>query len=496
LVGHLYGDLERLVASLDPTGLLDALVAHNERVIYEREFRVFTIPTRAACFGQRSAVIERLSDELPEIATAAIAGRFLIEYVTARPPTGARPFSLSVYDRMLALSTQIITFGMRSDALKYGLSNQSFEMLGSGRLGFGATHFETTMDDFRDAYARQVADRSDSEFDRHWATDPAARPPNVEQLMTQMDAATAEEFGFSLLELQQLLGEIMAVGLDLPDEPKSQPLPAFVEQLVTALSWTRERVVSAFDLFALRSRPAFLIPPAGFNPADVYPWRFNRGLSYVRKPLLVRAGVEGDEVVWGVRAVRKAGGYLTTLCIEGRLIARTLAMRRAMGAFHTHQGAEFNRRVASLYQAVPGWLVRERVKKVGRLRIARANGQDLGDLDVLVADPVARVLTPVETKDLTAALTPPELRNEMDRLFGKLNGEPGDLDRFAERVSWVRAHLGEVLQQVFGIADDPSTWATHPTLVLDREMITPRLARRPDLIVLSVRELRATIAPR
>src|SRR5262249_26059853 len=158
-------------------------------------------------------------------------------------------------------------------------------------------------------------------------------------------------------------------------------------RLTTGLGWERGRIAQAIDLFALRSRPDFLTPTDGFDRAEVYPWRFNRRLSHVRKPLLVRSAADGDSVVWGVRTVRRAASYLNSLCTGGRLIARTRAMRQAMGAFHRHRGQQFNLRVAQLYKTVRGLLVRERVKKVGRLRIARANGQDLGDVDVLVADP-------------------------------------------------------------------------------------------------------------
>src|SRR5262245_49992071 len=108
---------------------------------------------------------------------------------------------------------------------------------------------------------------------------------------------------------------------------------------------------------------------------------------------------------------RMAARYLTSLCTGGRLIARTLQMRRAMGAFHTRNGRRFNRSVADVFRAVEGLVVREQVKKVGRFKISRENGEDLGDIDVSVADKSTRELIPVETKDLAVALTPPELRN-------------------------------------------------------------------------------------
>ena len=48
---------------------------------------------------------------------------------------------------------------------------------------------------------------------------------------------------------------------------------------------------------------------------------------------------------------------------------------------------------------------------LGRLRIERRAGEDLGDIDVLVADPAERRLCAVEAKDLAVARTPAELKS-------------------------------------------------------------------------------------
>jgi hypothetical protein len=69
----------------------------------------------------------------------------------------------------------------------------------------------------------------------------------------------------------------------------------------------------------------------------------------------------------------------------------------------------FNREIADLYREVPGLMVKERVENIGRLTIARPNGDKLGDVDVLVADPGRRVLEAVDTKNLAAGRTPMEI---------------------------------------------------------------------------------------
>ena len=97
-VGFFYQELEKIVASLDPESLLEHLIAYHEAIVYETEHHRLTIPTRLACFSSESEMVEKLNEEFPKRQKAALASRFLIEYVATRQPDGIRPFSLSVYD--------------------------------------------------------------------------------------------------------------------------------------------------------------------------------------------------------------------------------------------------------------------------------------------------------------------------------------------------------------------------------------------------------------
>src|SRR5207249_4023682 len=88
IVTFLYSELERLVATLSQQRLLEMLLGLNEALVHRQESRRLTMPTQIACFGSVGRMAERLKRELPDAATSAIASRFLIEYVTARPPSG------------------------------------------------------------------------------------------------------------------------------------------------------------------------------------------------------------------------------------------------------------------------------------------------------------------------------------------------------------------------------------------------------------------------
>ena len=147
-VGFYYAELQKLVASLNPEGLLEKLIAYNEAIINQVAEHRLTTPTRLACFETEPGMIKELQKEIPEQNQAAIASRFIIEYVSVKPPSGIRPFSLSVYDRLQALADEIINHGTESDLIHFSLADTKYQMLGSGRLGRDISQFNNARKEF------------------------------------------------------------------------------------------------------------------------------------------------------------------------------------------------------------------------------------------------------------------------------------------------------------------------------------------------------------
>ena len=139
-------------------------------------------------------------------------------------------------------------------------------------------------------------------------------------------------------------------------------------------------------------------------------------------------------------------------------------------------------------------IVRPQVKKIGKLRIERKPGEDLGDIDVLVADRAQRRLLGVEAKDLAVARTPAELNNELAETFLSHDGKQAAIDRHLERIAWLREHLAEVLDWL-GLGDeDTAAWTVDGLMVLDIELMSPYLID-PPLPVITYRDLREELGP-
>ncbi len=228
----------------------------------------------------------------------------------------------------------------------------------------------------------------------------------------------------------------------------------------------------------------FLTVAPPFETDDVFPWRFNRRLSYMRRPLLIRRDESGaDSLVWGIRHTYEAGIYLFGMCWEGRLRASSTQLRQWMGHRRNRAGAEFNASVTEVIRLDRALTVRANVRRFGDRQIARDSGEPLGDVDVLVADPRSRTLVAIEAKNLTGAGLPHQIANELSETFQSRGRRPASVQIHAERVEWLRKNLPDVLEAIDLASHDASTWKVRGLVVVDREVLSAFLTECPFPVV-------------
>lgn len=485
VVGFYYGKLQKLVASLNPDGLLERLIAQHEALLREEAVQRLMITTRLACFTSEAELSESLQKEIPENSRAALAIRFLIEYVAAQPPSGIRPFSLSVYDQLKGLAMGAIDFGTESDLIHYNLADIKLWILPSGWIGADRDEHRAAMDTFLPAFASGEIYRSRRSFDRHWSPSEVASGPFPE--MDRLDPACIAELGFPLTEILGFVRETSAIG-GFDRAVVRLQLRTFVETLSEKLRWQAEKIMNILDFLSLKRRLDFLRPPPPFRSEDIYPWRYNRRYSYIRRPLLQRTVNAIDEVLWGPRHVFIAWRQLISLLLTGRLPASSSEMRSLMGEFNSERGELFNDQVADLFERLPDVKVLRRVKKItgpaGSLRPP-------GDIDVLIAQAKKRRLLVVECKDLAVGCAPHELQSELTKLFEGEGGKPSAIERHIRRTDWVRQNLTKVFQWL-GLNDVGKRWKVDSLIIVDHELVTPYL-KRVKVPIISYAELEKKI---
>jgi hypothetical protein len=103
MVTFCFKEIERLVKTLRPDGLLDVLLTLSEAMIYENAFKQLTVATRLKTFAEDDSMMREVAGDMAEFTRAGMAARFIIEFVAAQPPQGLRRMSFEVYDRFRLL---------------------------------------------------------------------------------------------------------------------------------------------------------------------------------------------------------------------------------------------------------------------------------------------------------------------------------------------------------------------------------------------------------
>jgi hypothetical protein len=224
----------------------------------------------------------------------------------------------------------------------------------------------------------------------------------------------------------------------------------------------------------LGPRPVFLHPPKPYKNYDVVPWRYNRRLSVIQRPLLLRKSGEGEEeVLWGPRLLNRAGDYLIRLIFDGRLRHKSAEMATHLGQRNNERGKSFNDAVAGILSKRSGVTVQREVKAVDR---QGGSNEILGDIDVLAIDWEQQQIRVIECKSLALARNPHEMLEEMEKLRQDEEGEKSAERQALTMADWVRANLREVLGTLDRRMDrSAEEWTVIPLIVVDHVMLTPYL---------------------
>jgi hypothetical protein len=481
VVAYLFNRLEQVVASLNPMFLFEGLVAYQEAVTFERHLNKLTIPTRIACFESDEALLTNIKEETQEINRAAIDGRFIIEYVATKPPRGLRVMSQAVYDYLLALADLIYMYGFTSDLHYLRLDDVDLEMLQSGRLAVDRVQYQKASRAFLPGYFSGIKETATSLFERNW--DSQTRTADSPDFLLALDEASVAEFGVSFSDIISFIGESIAIGREANPALAKYPLQHAIDSLSTQLSWSSAKTAMVIDMFSMFPREDFLRPTAPFEGSDVYPWRYNRGLSYVRRPILRQQHNGDDVVLWGRRHLYEAGKYLMNLCYEGRLRASSEEMKKFMGKMRHQQGIDFGKNVAVIYERDKNNIVRSNVKKVrGRGGVIRPPG----DIDVLVVEPHQRRITVIECKNFGTAYEPRQIAHEISNLFGSEINKKSGVDQLLAKTAWVEANVTDILFWLD--LEQSESWNIVKSIVINNESLAPYLTN-PDVTVMSIREL-------
>lgn len=285
-VNTLYDMLKRKVSEWSPIGLLEKIYSDLEEVISSEYSQYDRYRYDVACYPEKE---DEYLKQLNDVNRLSMALKFLAEYVTATPPSGETPIGLGRYEFVLAICVQIIEWAYRKDLLHYKMMNLPISILKSNRIGIKEAEL-VRMGQYSSRYRKEQLAYNSESF---------PSTPESNDYSKALDEAFLSAYSYSYTQLIVFIHLLVDFGEEhLQGEVVITTKNELLEYLYECDNeFSSEISTRILKDITLTAREDFMKAPAGFRKEDVYPWRFNRQYSFVRRPILCR----GNDLIWGIR---------------------------------------------------------------------------------------------------------------------------------------------------------------------------------------------------
>lgn len=386
--------------------LLKFLLSKNEAVIQHQEYRKIYVPARIACFEKYKDIYEEYKDAEANIVNVALSLRCLIEFVVAEPyHENKRPNNDDV-DYLLSLIQEMIYFGTVQDAIRFDIDDPKMGLLPSGRLGIDKGFYNNILNSYNTANHQDELLDYVNNFEGNFSQkDDSKVALEISTYYQKVDEVFSDDWGIALTEIYSISHFLTEYCFSLEKSFGFLSETELIGLLKDKTSFPEKTINAYLSIMTLTSREKMDKAPKGYGMPEIFPWRYNRKLSHLRKPLIkIKVPEEGFRFLWGARSMIKS--------------ARNLAHQFSNASLrteHKHSGvlnliAKRNNIKGSNYRdSVLNWLEANtdlkiipyevKIKPKGNL-IA---DEDLGDIDILAFDEGKKIIYSIECKNTRQA---------------------------------------------------------------------------------------------
>ncbi len=454
LVVDLYCEkLKSIISSFHWRELLEVLIAYNESICHQREMMYFTAPTSIACFCDISSKVNQDLEFVNDFDPSAIALRLLIEIVSAEPPNGNQEMSIEDYDTLLAVSYEIIDWANISEFIHNEIIDHEIITLKSGQVIPKRTDSQDNFNSFKRSKMLERYESAILRFENYFEDieNEDNEKYEINDTISELENAYKAEFGFSGSQISQFIACLIDIGLEQNCAIASFYLSDLKMRIKVRINWSDTEIENAINLFSLKKRDLWEEPPEGFDKNDIKPWKYNRRLSYLRKPLILGDEPQEDPLVlWGPRHVEESAKHLFDLISSGRYKIdykeTSREMKKLIGSINDVSGKNFTIAVKNWLAHNTNWIIDSEIPIRPKERLK--SDYDLGDIDVLGIDERNNRIFLIECKCLNCGRNPHEIINEIERLFGKSTQEKSSLiKKHLKRDEWARNNIDKIIKE-------------------------------------------------
>lgn len=430
----------------DAFEVLKWLLNYNESSIQEREFQKIHIPAKIACFSDFPTELTVFKKKSGEQTSTGLSIRCLIEFVAANPQWGSRSMNIDELDELLALMNEVVVWGMIADSINLKMDDPEMGLLPSGRIGVDYAFFSKSLEPFSNAKIETSLYNMVENFpdNLNIKIQEASVESTLEKEVTN-DAFT-DEFGISLSDIMKLKGTLAKITMNAEDSILLIEETNLEKTLSDKLSdMTKGTISVGLELLSLKGRSNIGKAPEGFEQNDIYPWKYNRALSFRRKPLVKVLNPKDGKIYYsfGFRHLIESAEYLESLLRTGRLKSKDGGKLNALlSKVNKEKGDNFRDFAKEWIKANTPFEVTDYEVEIdvdGHL----ISDKNLGDIDIFAVDKMTKTIYSIECKNTVGARSIHEMKTEMDNYLGR-DGGPGMIEKHVIRDKWLKENVEQL----------------------------------------------------
>ncbi len=466
VVDYLYKLLQNKVKKLNPNNLVEVIYYDLEEQIYYMMMFQRRHYNDALCYPEKKDKIWKDFNENQRVTKAL---KFLIEYVSAQPPLGKELLGEYEYEEILAICSLIIEWAYNNDLFRYKIFNTPIEILKSDRIGIKKNEYNAMGSSMLNARIREFEYNSIGKWNEIIV--------KSQFESNELDKAFYFEKGFTFSEFLKVCYHLILIGEEQASEIKKFECDKLAITIQEQLKEIKEiKIQKILDYICLDKRDDFLTPPEGFRKEDVYPWRFNRELSFTRRPLIKR----DNEYIWGNRNIFHMTMFTMDLISDGKFKTRSKEMNKYIGKVSKNRGKAFNDSIFNILQTFPELIVDKNLKKVNGKRIVDKENNDLGDIDILYIYDKNKQIVVGEVKDFKLSRNPYEIYCEYREMFEDSDSKKSYSKKLERRTEWAKDHIEDIKAQ-YNLKGD--NWKIYKVFIVNEHLVSKNVYEKNENII-------------
>jgi hypothetical protein len=422
LVFVLLKELREKLAEFDSIEILLHIMSNNEAIIQENALLNLRVPTQVHCFKDDKDSLDKIVEHKSKSDQAIIVNRCLIEHLSIEPSFGKRQISTEFIDDICAIMSLIIFWGGVGDQIKYNLFEVNLSMLDSGRVGTNSTEIQ---DKFIKGFFKTKAEEyiydSINNFSNYFLEEESF--PDAKPIPSSFNKAFENQVGISFGKIDGIITLLVAVGFE-----QNVAVPTLSKEGLVALinksfkvKFSISEIEAAIKFLSLWAWRDILKVPKGFQSTDISPWRSNRRLSYLQKPLiLIDYGKyeNAPSIFWTPRHLDFSWRYIKYLFSSARYKAEPKSnFEREISKLAKKRGKVLQNEIVNWFGEKSNVKVFEEVSISPRGSLT--NTEDIGDIDVLIFDKNNKIILSIECKRTERANNSKQMVEELEQYFGQ-----------------------------------------------------------------------------